>query len=254
MSLVRWQGVDVHLTHTVTADRADFDSDRLAPGAHFAHTFLQPGVYRYHCRIHRFMHGEIDAYAVALLGPDRSVRLGSTVTLSGLASADVRSVGLEQEQADGAYEGVASASPAVDGSFSFPITVSGPARFRARAGDRVSDLVAVQPQPLVSMRLRRVDGRAAVAIAAEPDQAGATIALERYIQERYRWMPIRRAKLCTDGSCGTDAAGQGTRRPSSRPSAPRQEWLGRGNEHRDDAALTELGLPSRWRRSQSGVI
>ena len=49
------------------------------------------------------------------------------------------------------------------------------------------------------MRLRRVDGRTIVAIAAEPDQAGATIALERYIQERYRWVPIRRAKLSADG-------------------------------------------------------
>jgi plastocyanin len=195
---VAWTNRDT-MTHTVTADLGEFDSDRLEPGARFAHTFLQAGVYPYHCRIHRFMHGEIDVYAVALLAPARSVRLGSTVTLSGLVPADVRSVGLEQEQADGSYEGVASVSPAADGSFSFPITVSGPARFRARAGERVSDLVAVQPQPLVTMRLRRVDGRVAVAIAAEPDQAGATIALERYVQERYRWMPIRRTKLGADG-------------------------------------------------------
>jgi len=195
---VTWTNHDT-MTHTVTADHDEFDSGRLEPGAHFAHTFLQPGVYRYHCRIHRFMHGEIDVYAVALLGPNRSVRLGSTVTLSGLVPGDARSVGLEQEQPDGSYESVASASPEEDGSFSFPITVSGPARFRARAGDRLSDPVAVQPQPPVTMRLRRVDGRATVGIAAEPDQAGAPIALERYIQERYRWMPIRRAKLGTDG-------------------------------------------------------
>ncbi len=196
---VTWTNHDT-MTHTVTADHDEFDSGRLDPGAHFAHTFLQPGVYRYHCRIHRFMHGEIDVYAVALLGPNRSVRLGSTVTLSGLVPGDARSVGLEQQQADGSYEGVASASPEEDGSFSFPITVSGPARFRARAGDRLSDPVVVQPQPPVTMRLRRVDGRTIAAIAAEPDQAGATIALERYIQERYRWVPIRRTKLSADGA------------------------------------------------------
>jgi plastocyanin len=195
---VTWTNHDT-MTHTVTGDHDEFDSDRLEPGAHFGQTFLQPGVYRYHCRIHRFMHGEIDVYAVALLGPDRSVGLGSTITLSGLVSADVRSVGLEQQQADGSYEGVASASPGADGAFSFPITVSGPARFRARAGDRLSDPVAVQPQPLVTMRLRRVDGRATAAIAAEPDQGGAAIALERYNQERYRWLPIRRAKLSAEG-------------------------------------------------------
>jgi hypothetical protein len=108
-------------------------------------------------------------------------------------------VTLERLQADGSYEVVASASPGTDGSFSFPITVSGPSRFRARGGNQLNDPVAIRPPPLVTMRLRRVDGRAAVAIAAEPDQAGAPVAVERYIQERYWWMPIRRAKLGADG-------------------------------------------------------
>ena len=195
---VTWTNHD-RMTHTVTADHGEFDSDRLDPGARFASAFVQAAVYRYHCRIHRFMHGEIDVYALALIGPNRSVRVGSTVTLNGLAPGDVRSVGLEQEQADGSYEGVASASPAADGSFSFPITISGPARFRARASDRLSEPVPVRPQPLVTMRLRRVDGRVTVAIAAEPDQAGAPVAVERYIQERYWWRPIRKAKLGADG-------------------------------------------------------
>jgi len=195
---VTWTNHD-RMTHTVTADHGEFDSDRLEAGAHFAHTFVEPGEYRYHCRIHRFMHGEIDVYALALLGPTRSVRLGSTVTLPGLASGDVRSVGLEQQRADGSYETLASASPAPDGSFSFSITVSGPSVFRARAGEQLSDTVAVRPQPLVTMRLRRVGGRVTVAIAAEPNQTGAPIALERYIQDRYWWMPIRRANLDSDG-------------------------------------------------------
>jgi plastocyanin len=195
---VTWTNHD-RMTHTVTAEHDEFDSDRLEPGARFAHTFVQAGVYRYHCRIHRFMHGEIDVYAVALLGPNRSVRLGSTVTLSGLAPGGVRLVRLEQQQADGSYEAVASATPAADRSFNFPITVSAPSRFRARAGDQFSDPVAIRPQPLVTMRLRRVDGRATAAIAAEPDQAGAPIAVERYIRERYWWMPIRQARLGSDG-------------------------------------------------------
>jgi len=195
---VTWTNHD-RMTHTVTADHGEFDSDRLEPGAHFASTFVQAGVYRYHCRIHRFMHGEIDVYAVALIGPTRSVRLGSTVTLSGLAPGDVRSVTLEQQQGDGSFGGVAAAAPAADGSFNFPITVSGPSRFRARAGEQLSDPVAVRPQPLITMHLRRGDGRATVAIAAEPDQGGAPIALERYIQERYWWMPIRHANLGADG-------------------------------------------------------
>jgi plastocyanin len=194
---VMWTNHD-RMTHTVTADRGEFDSDRLEPGAHFAHTFGQAGVYRYHCRIHRFMHGEIDVYAVALVGPNRSVPLGSTVTLDGLAPGDVHSVGLEEET-DGGYEAVASAAPAADGSFSFQIAVSGPARFRARARDQVSDPVAVEPQPSLTMRARRIAGGASVEIAAQPDQAGAPVALERYIKERYWWMPVRRAKLDPEG-------------------------------------------------------
>jgi plastocyanin len=195
---VTWTNHD-RMTHTVTADHGEFDSDRLEPGAHFAHTFVQAGVYRYHCRIHRFMHGEIDVYAVALVGPNHSVPRGSTVTLSGLAPGDVQSVTLEQQQADGGYQAVTSASPAPDGSFGFAVTVSDPALFRVRASDQLSDPVAVWPQPLVTMRLRRVDGRATVAIATEPDQAGAPIAVERYIRERYWWMPVRQAKLGADG-------------------------------------------------------
>jgi plastocyanin len=195
---VTWTNHD-GMTHTVTADRGEFDSDRLEPGERFASTFLQPGVYRYHCRIHRFMHGEIDVYALALIGPNRSVRLGSTVTLNGLVPGDVRSVTLEQQQADGSYKAVASDSPAADGSFSFRISVSGPALFRARADEQLSDPVAVRPQPLVTMRLGRLDGRATVAIAAGPNQSAAPIALERYVKERYWWMPIRRAKLGADG-------------------------------------------------------
>jgi plastocyanin len=232
---VTWTNHD-RMTHTVTADRDEFDSDRLEPGAHFGHTFVQAGVYRYHCRIHRFMHGEIDVYAVALLGPNRSVPLGSNVTLTGLAAGDVRSVRLEQQLPDGSYAGVASASPAADGSFSFPITVSGPSRFRARAGDRVSDDVAVRPQPLVTMRLRRVDGRVAVAIGAEPDQAGASITLERYIRERYWWMPVRRAKLGDDGRVAL-------RLPLKAHGARFRAHLLRGNNGWGDATSAAMTLP-----------
>jgi plastocyanin len=193
---VTWTNHD-HLTHTATGE--DFDSDRLAPGAHFSFTFTKPGVYRYHCSIHRFMHGEIHVYAVALIGPARSVPLGSTVTLTGLAPGGVETVTLEQEQPDGTYQIAASAPPAADGSFSFPVTVSGPARFRVRAGDQASDPVGVRPEPNVTISVRRAGGRATIAVAAAPDQAGATVAVERYVRERYWWMPVREARLGATG-------------------------------------------------------
>jgi plastocyanin len=193
---VTWTNHD-HMTHTVTGD--DFDSGPLAPGTHFSFTFTKPGVYRYHCAIHRFMHGEVHVYAVALIGPDRSVPLGSTVTLTGLAPGGVGSVALEREQSSGTFQIAASASPAADGSFSFPVAVSGPARFRVRAGDESSDPVAVRPAPNVTISVRRDGGRATVVVAAPADQAGAAVAVERYVGERYWWMPVRDVRLGASG-------------------------------------------------------
>jgi plastocyanin len=193
---VTWTNHD-HMTHTATGD--DFDSDRLAPGAHFSFTFTKPGVYRYHCSIHRFMHGEVHVYAVALIGPVRSVRLGTIVTLIGLAPGGVESVTLEREQANGTYQIAASASPTADGSFSFPVAVSAPARFRVRAGDQSSDPVAVRPQPNVTISVRRAGDRATVVVAALPDQTGAAVVVERYVRERYWWMPVRDARLDASG-------------------------------------------------------
>jgi hypothetical protein len=185
------------MTHTATSD--DFDSDRLAPGAHFSFTFTKPGVYRYHCSIHRFMHGEVHVYAVALIGPLRSVPLGSTVTLTGLAPGGVESVTLERQLPDGTYLTAASVAPAADGSFSFPVAVSEPARFRVRAGDQSSDPVALRPEPNLTISVRRTGDRANISAAAAPDQAGATIAVERYVRERYWWMPVRQAQLGASG-------------------------------------------------------
>jgi plastocyanin len=232
---VSWTNHD-RMTHTVTADDDEFDSDRLEPGAHFAHTFVHAGVYRYHCRIHRFMHGEIHVYAVALVGPNHSVRRGSTVNLTGLAPSAVQSVTLEQQRADGAYESVASASPAADGSFGFTITASDPARYRARAADQFSDPVAVRPQPLVTMRVRRVQGRATAAVAAEPDQAGAPVSLERYIRERYLWMPVRQTRLDADGRATLTV-------PVKTPGVRFRAHLLRGRNGWGDATSASMTLP-----------
>jgi plastocyanin len=193
---VTWTNHD-STTHTVTGN--GFDSGRLEPGSSSSFSFSKPGVYDYRCRIHRYMHGEIDVYAVALIGPDHSVPLGSTVTLTGLASGGLRSVNLELQQADGSYRAVASAQLTAEGSFSFTVAVAGPSSYRVRAGEQVSEPVAVRPQARVTLFLRRVGGRASAIITAAPDQAGASVALERYLRERYWWKPIRRARLGAGG-------------------------------------------------------
>jgi plastocyanin len=44
--------------HTAT-DKGAFDSGRIKPGHSFAVRFEQTGTFRYHCKIHPFMHGRI---------------------------------------------------------------------------------------------------------------------------------------------------------------------------------------------------
>lgn len=194
---VTWTNHD-STTHTVTGDA--FDSGHLAPGASFSVAFDKPGSYRYHCTIHRFMQGEVDVFALALTGPEHSVPLGSSVTLTGLASPGAGSVTLEQQQADGSYVGVASTGIGGDGAFSFPVAVAAPATYRVRAGSDVSLPVHVAPQASVQLALKRSGARTVFTLSAGPNQQGAAVTLERYLPEHYWWRPVRRGTLGAGGS------------------------------------------------------
>lgn len=194
---VTWTNHD-STTHTVTGDA--FDSGHLAPGASFAVAFDKPGSYRYHCTIHRFMQGEVDVFAVALTGPEHSVPLGSSVTLTGLAAPGAGSVALEQQQGDGSYAGVASTGVGGDGAFSFPVAVAAPATYRVRAGSDVSLPVHIAPQASVQLTLKRSSTRTLFMLSGAPNQQGAVVTLERYLPEHYWWRPVRRGTLGAGGS------------------------------------------------------
>jgi len=45
--------------HTVTADDGSFDSKGLGQGDTYAHVFVKPGRYPYHCSAHPFMKGVV---------------------------------------------------------------------------------------------------------------------------------------------------------------------------------------------------
>ena len=55
---VTWTNKD-SIAHTVTADKGDWDSKNLAPGATFQQKFDQAGTFTYHCAIHPFMTGTV---------------------------------------------------------------------------------------------------------------------------------------------------------------------------------------------------
>jgi plastocyanin len=48
------------VVHTVSADDRSFESGEIQPGAKGSVTFSRPGVYRYHCTPHPFMHGVVE--------------------------------------------------------------------------------------------------------------------------------------------------------------------------------------------------
>jgi len=55
---VKWTNNDA-TTHTVTADDGSFDSDNIAPGGTFSHTFSSQGTFAYHCKIHSSMTAKV---------------------------------------------------------------------------------------------------------------------------------------------------------------------------------------------------
>jgi plastocyanin len=53
---VVWKNGGQH-EHTVTADDGSFNSDDLAPGKEFSHTFTKAGTFAYYCKYHGGPHG-----------------------------------------------------------------------------------------------------------------------------------------------------------------------------------------------------
>lgn len=56
--VVVWKNEDP-VPHTVTADRAAFDSGSIAPGGTWRYLAKHRGTYAYHCTLHPNMHGTL---------------------------------------------------------------------------------------------------------------------------------------------------------------------------------------------------
>jgi plastocyanin len=184
---VVWRNGDA-TTHTVTADNDSFDSGFLSPGATFAETFSKPGLYVYHCTIHKFMHGVVRVVPVALSAPDDAVVSGGRVVLSGLAPAGTEQVTVMRSD-DSTKQRVVV--PATDGSFTVTERVFRPVAYRALLGGVSSPLVHVEVEPKVVAR-----ARAGKLIAtAKPSREGARAALQEYDLEHFAWRTIARSVL-----------------------------------------------------------
>jgi plastocyanin len=187
---VTWRNDD-STAHSVQADDHSFGSpSSLSTGASFSTEFDKPGTYTYYCTIHRQMRGTIEVAALGLTGPSDPVAPGDEAMLDVLAPAGSGPVTLERLTATGS-EAVATAEPGADGTASFHVMVDGPSRFRARAGDLTSTVVPVAVAPRVTATVKRVGRRVTVKATVVPALPGATLQLQRYVRERFDYLPLR---------------------------------------------------------------
>jgi plastocyanin len=55
---ITWTNQD-SADHTITSDKGDWDSGKIAQGGKYSHTFDQVGTFTYHCSVHPAMKGTV---------------------------------------------------------------------------------------------------------------------------------------------------------------------------------------------------
>jgi len=198
---VTWRNEDTG-SHTVTADGGGFDSGYVAPGGSFVRTFERPGVYAYHCTIHRFMKGVLRVYGLVLNAPGKPIGAGGRIILTGLAPAGTGDVTLERRAPGGGWTTVAVHRARADGGYAFVASAVGPAAYRATAGRTSSPVRQVEVFPRVTVRV--AGGR--VAVSTAPARPGARVVLQTYDRERFAFFTAVRARLDRAGRAVLPAA------------------------------------------------
>jgi len=186
---VVWRNGDLR-SHTVTADDGSFDSGALPPGATFALT-LPLGTHKYHCKIHRFMRGLVNVYALALSGPAH-VAAGTTARFRGVAPEGLTSVAVETLGPTGTWTPVELVSPGPDGSFAALLPAMR-TTLRAHAGEATSPVLELRISPHVA--LTRTGET--LEVTTDPGQPGARVVLEHYDLLRFDWFRVAQARLST---------------------------------------------------------
>jgi hypothetical protein len=186
---VTWTNEAVR-AHTVDSlSGAGFDSPQFFLGESFSHTFAQPGAYPYYCRIHPFMHGEVDVYDSLLDPPTVAASAGRPFVLRGRTSQPAGST-LPIVADDGSTAGTATVG--ADGEFSAAVTPSITTSYHAPAGNVVTVQVLNRT---VSANAVRHGRTIAISAAVMPAAPGATVVLQLKLKERFGWWPVQEAKL-----------------------------------------------------------
>ena len=179
-------------THTVTADDGVFDSGDVSEGGQFTWSFTTPGMYMYHCAIHRGMVGEVDVRRVTLDPiPSGAIAVGRTIHIQGRTADATAPVTIERDAGRG-FERVASATPHSDGSWQTDVTATSTADYRAAVAGGFSEtrrLLVIERQVQVHVT------RGVLAVRVIPKAPHARVALQLYLRDRFGWWPVRRARL-----------------------------------------------------------
>lgn len=179
--------------HTVTQRDGAFDSGSLGPARTFKHGFAATGLYRYVCKLHPSMTGQVDVRALLLRGPRSSVARGAPTALEGRTTPGPQAVTIEEDRGSGFR--ATSTVDVVDGKFHTVVRPTATTTYRATAGSEVSaPVVVVVERPIaLTARLRRRTAR--LTVRALPPQPGTTVVLQFYLRERFGWWPVARRRL-----------------------------------------------------------
>jgi hypothetical protein len=186
---VTWTNEAVR-AHTVDSlSGAGFDSPQLLLGDGFSHAFAQPGAYPYYCRLHPFMHGEVDVYDTLLDAPTAAAGAGRPFVLRGRTAQPAGST-LTIVADDGST--AATTTVGADGTFSAAVTPSITTSYHAPEGNVVTVQVLNR-----TVRANAVRHGRTVAISADvaPAAPGGTVVLQLKLKERFGWWPVQTAKL-----------------------------------------------------------
>ena len=188
---VQWSNISER-THTVTADDGSFDSGDLDPAGTFEVTFASAGTFAYHCTKHAGMTGEVDVEPV-ILGPlpTAAIPAGDPVEFDGRTSDPSQPVRIERSTG-GAFQTIATAQPAADGTWKTSVAAQATGDYRAAVGSGASatrHLIVSDRKVLVRAT------RAGITVTVTPALPYARIALQQDLRERFGWWTIKRTRL-----------------------------------------------------------
>jgi plastocyanin len=194
---VTWRN-DSARRHTVTDDGGAYDSGSIPVGTRFSRRFEHAGAFPYHCRLHPFIRGRVEANTLLIARPEEAAEAGTPFPLLGRAAlAPGTPVAIEVDDGlGGGYRHATSTTIGPDGHFGAVVQPTRSSTYRAVAGGEESPAVPVLLlDRTISAQARRGRARTVVSVHVTPPDPGATVVLQLKLRERFGWWPVAHARL-----------------------------------------------------------